>query len=123
MDRCVFVCLSDCGGLANGEPSYSYCYSGFYFAPQSEALVRWTAVRVFVNQIGQNGGTAFLQLLLRGVFGAPQSAALVPPKFTSGGYYSMLNSIDVRPSVRNPNWGLVDLWFIRGEEEPSYSYY
>ncbi len=58
-------------------------------------------VRPSVRQIGDylRAGTAFLQLLLRWVFGAPQSAALVPPKFTSGGYYLMLNSIDVRPSV------------------------
>ena len=57
-------------------------------------------------------GVAFLQPFnmmpfLRCVFGAPQSATLVPPKFTSGGYYSMLNSIDVIP-FRDPNWGLVD---------------
>ena len=37
----VRVLMSDWANL-EGEPSYSYYYSGFYFAPQSEALVRWT---------------------------------------------------------------------------------
>ena len=52
-------------------------------------------------------GRAFLQLLLRWVFGAPQSAALVPPKFTSGGYYLLINSmVSVIPSVRSQKWAL-----------------
>ena len=41
---------------------------------------------------------AFLQLVLMWVLAA-QGGNLVPPKFTSGGSYPMLNSIDVRPSV------------------------
>ncbi len=48
--------------LQEGEPSYSHYRGGFYFAPQSEALV--------------------------------------PPRENLGGSYSMLNSISVRPFVR-----------------------
>ena len=66
--------------IMEGEPSYSYYYSGFYFAPQSEALVRWT-VRLFVS-FGRLrslvpsysyliGGT-----VLRWVLATPQSGAL-----------------------------------------------
>ena len=82
------------------------------------------------------GWRTFLQLLLLWVFGAPQSAALVPPKFTSSGYYPMLNSIESILVSKSDCVGLLsDAWIQRVDNpplsgefhtrkgEPSYSYY
>ena len=50
---------------------------------------------------------------------------LVPPKFTSGGYYPLLNSISVRSSVCNPKWGQNKVWVLGAPQSaalvPSYT--
>ena len=72
----TFVCPPDWANL-EGDPSYSYYYSGFYFAPQSEALVRWTmSVRVS-GRLSKWEEQPSYSYYYSGFYFAPQSEALV----------------------------------------------
>ena len=65
--------MSDWANWGEEQPSYSYYYSGFYFAPQSEALVRWT-VRPCVS-------SARLRTLFLGVFAYKTQIAYSLPRY------------------------------------------